>query len=335
MLREDTQEGPPPSSGLRPDVIVARRYRLVRKLADGGMGTVWVAHHTRLDCELALKFIHPMFAAFPDALERFEREAKAAALLATETEFVVRIFDYGVDDGVPFIAMELLAGEDLSARLGRRRLTPPEAATIGAQIGRALRKAHGRGIVHRDLKPENVFLVSRDDEERVKLLDFGIAKILGPGRVAEITQPVGTLQYMAPEVLRSRRLDCRADLWSLAVVLYRAVVGVLPFDAENLGDLVLKVCNDPVPRPSSVVPSLGGEIDTFFARALRRDPDERFQDADELTRAFSEAARVSWRPPPSTPPPELEVMPSFPPSLCAMDVTAERFATMRSPYGCP
>jgi eukaryotic-like serine/threonine-protein kinase len=291
---------------IRPNLIVARRYRLARKLADGGMGSVWAAHDHTLGCEVALKFIHPSHAAYSDALARFAAEARAAAVLAAETDYVVRIFDFGVDDGIPFIAMELLRGEDLGARLARcGRLAPADVAHIVGQIARALSRAHARGIDHRDLKPENVFLACRDEEERVKLLDFGVAKHLGPSGAPASAQPVGTLHYVAPEALGSRRIDCRADLWSLGVMIYRAIVGALPFDAETVEELVQRICGDRIPQPSRCVRGLPAELDVFFARALCRDPGQRFQHADELSRAFSDAARLSWRPPPSIAPPEL------------------------------
>jgi serine/threonine-protein kinase len=333
MHEESAFTGPPPSSGLRPDVVVARRYRLVRKLAEGGMGTVWIAQHLPLGCEVALKFIHPAQSAFPDALDRFTVEARAAAHLAADTDYVVRIFDFGIDDGVPYLAMELLHGEDLGARLYRRgRLSPYEVAPIAAQMARGLRTAHRRGIVHRDLKPENVFLVCKDDEERVKLLDFGIAKILGTAGVAQRTAPLGTLPYMSPEALLRHRIDHRADLWSFAVVLYRAVVGKLPFDAETMGDLVLKICSEPLPRPSLRVPALGSEMDTFFARALDRDPCARFQTAEELARAFAEAARVSWRPPPSGPS-DLAMEATVPaaPGIPVNGAPSDEYPTLRCP----
>jgi serine/threonine-protein kinase len=165
----------------------------------------------------------------------------------------------------------------------------------------------------------------------VKILDFGIAKLLGPSGAAQLTQPVGTLHYIAPEVLTSRRIDCRADLWSLAVVLYRAVAGVLPFDSENLGELVLQICSNPVMPPSMHAPGLGPEMDAFFARALRRDPDDRFQHADDLARAFAESARVSWRPPPSAPMPSaLDDMPPAP-AVPAEALSSGRLPTLRSP----
>jgi serine/threonine-protein kinase len=297
---------------LESGVIVAKRYRLERLLAEGGMGTVWVARHVTLGFELALKFINAGTAAYADAIERFSDEARAAALLGAETDHVVRIFDFGCDEGVPFLAMELLRGEDLGARLLRRdRLTPPEIARLAAQIARALGKAHARGIVHRDLKPENIFVVHKDGEERVKILDFGIAKLLGPGGDSQPATPMGTLHYMAPELLTSGRIDCRADLWSFAVVLYRALTGVLPFDADSVPGLVRRICEDAPAPPSGLAPGLTPELDAFFARALRLDPAARFGGAEELARAFADAARTSWHPPPSARLP-LELEPTQP-----------------------
>ena len=318
-------------SGIRPNLVIAGRYRLVRELSAGGMGTVWVARHLTLGCELALKFVRSAESAGGDALERFAAEARSAALLAGETDHVPRIHDFGVDGALPYIAMELLRGEDLGARLGRRgRLTLAELAPIATQIARALRKAHGRGIVHRDLKPENVFLVHRDDEERVKILDFGIAKILGSASSTIDTTPMGTIPYMAPEALRRARVDARADLWSFAVVLYRAVTGVLPFDGARLIDLVRRICDAPAPRPSRFIGGLGSEIDAFFERALARDPEDRYQHADELCRAFLEAARLSWRPPPSgVVPVDLEAAVPTPAGLASR--SSDRLPTLRCP----
>jgi eukaryotic-like serine/threonine-protein kinase len=330
MPRDAVSTGQPGVGGLRAGLVVGGRYELLHKLADGGMGTVWAARHRTLGCELALKFLAvelsdgapapsgvargaapaPSGGAAPgpskaaEALAQFEREARAAARLGALTDYVVRVFDFGVDSGFPFIAMELLEGENLGARLTRRgTLTPGEVARIAAQVAGALEKAHQNRLVHRDLSPENVFLVCRDDAEQVKLLDFGLVELLDPGGAARIAQPMGTLHYMAPELLVSHRIDHRADLWSFAVVLYHAVTGALPFDAENLGDLVMEICNRPVRAPSSLAPELGATMDAFFERALRRDPDARYQRAIEMARAFADAARVSWRPPPSLPPP--------------------------------
>ncbi len=181
---------------------------------------------------------------------------------------MVRILDFGVDDGVPFIAMELLEGEDLGARLARvGALSVGALVAVAAQIASALKTAHHAGVLHRDLKPENVFVVRRDDEERIKLLDFGLAKRIEPGLVAQPAQPMGTLHYMAPELLTSHRIDHRADLWSFAVVLYRAVTGALPFDNENLAELVMDICTGPIRRPPPSSPrSASGSTPSSSAR---------------------------------------------------------------------
>ena len=191
-------------------------------------------------------------------------------------------------------------------------LPPADVAGIAARADLAVsKKAHALGVVHHDLNPENVFLGRRDDEERVKLLDFGLAKLIEPGGSARLTQPMGTLHYMAPELLTSHRADHRADLWSFAVVLYRAVTGALPFDNECLAELVMDICTGAATPATTQLPELDGRLDAFFARALRRDPDERFQQAEAMARCFAEAARVSWRPPPTTsaPPPRPSISP--------------------------
>src|SRR5215472_15348487 len=165
-----------------PNVVIAERFRLTQMLGRGGMGSVWHAIHLGLDVPCAVKFIEGEGAQLPEMQARFEREAKAAAMLRSPN--VVQILDHGVCEGTPYIAMELLDGEDLGKRLQRvGHLTPQELHAIVNQVCRALGKAHGLGIVHRDLKPDNIFLVHDDDREIAKVLDFGIAK----SRVADLS----------------------------------------------------------------------------------------------------------------------------------------------------
>jgi Protein kinase domain len=282
-----------------PPQIIAGRYELLREVARGGMGSVWVARDRSLDREVAVKLILP--AATDDAATRarFEREAKAVAGLASR--HVVQIFDFGVDAGSPFLVMELLHGEDLGARLHRlQRLSIAETGIIGAQIARALAAAHHAGVIHRDLKPANIFLARIDGEEVVKILDFGIARAEGASLAAELTRTgtvLGTPQYMSPEQFRSaRRADSRSDLWSLAVVLFRCLTGAPAFFGESLGDVIMAICVDPIPPASELCPDLSSDVDAFFARALERDPDRRFQSAQELSDAFSRIAAESGRP---------------------------------------
>jgi eukaryotic-like serine/threonine-protein kinase len=269
--------------------VFAGRYRLERALARGGMGSVWVAQHTQLDVHLAIKFMDPTFAASSDARSRFEREAKAAAKL--QSPHVVQVHDYGVEDNTPFIVMELLVGEDLGDRLKReRRLSLKATSDIVTQTAKALRRAHEEKIVHRDLKPGNIFLAKNQDDEIVKVLDFGIAKarMSTDGEVTKTGTLIGSPHYMSPEQARSgKNLDHRSDLWSLAVIVFRALTGHLPFPGDEIGEVIMAICADPIPVPSHVAPDLGPDVDQFFVRALARDPAKRFQSAKEMAEAFA------------------------------------------------
>jgi serine/threonine-protein kinase len=260
-------------------------------LGKGGMGSVWLAQHIGLDIPCAVKFISADGAANPDARARFEREAKAAAQLHTPN--VVQILDYGLCEGTPYIAMELLVGEPLSARLASRgRLDAQETLRIAWQIGRALTKAHQAGIVHRDLKPENVFLVADEEGEIAKVLDFGVAKQT-IGLTDSNTKTgalLGTPFYMSPEQAQgTKTVDSRADLWSLAVLCYRCITGELPFRSEALGDLLIKIVMQPLPMPSHVARGVPTSLDAWWERAAQRDPDRRFQTAKELVEALAVA----------------------------------------------
>src|SRR5215472_5515412 len=184
-----------------PNVVIAERFRLNRLLGRGGMGSVWHATHLGLDVPCAVKFIEGEGAQVPEMQARFEREAKAAAQLRSPN--VVQILDHGVCQGTPYIAMELLDGEDLAKRLVRvGRLPPHELLRIVVQVCRALTRAHAVGIVHRDLKPDNIFLVQDDDREIAKVLDFGIAKQNSTALEGSSTKTgamLGTPYYMSPE----------------------------------------------------------------------------------------------------------------------------------------
>lgn len=276
---------------LKPGTVVADRFRLVRKLGEGGMGSVWLAHHEKLETNCAVKFINADVASAAGVKERFEREAKIAAQI--KSPHVVHVLDYGVCEGVPYIAMEYLEGEDLSHRLDARgRLSPDETLAVVAQIARALTKAHAAGLVHRDLKPENVYLVRDDDQELVKVLDFGIAKAQNPmpDGNTRTGMMMGTPRFMSPEQAQGlKTLDYRSDLWSLGVIAYRCVVGALPFDSEAMGDLMMRIIVHPLPVPSQVLPGLPASFDAWWTRAAARDPAQRFQSAKELSEALGAA----------------------------------------------
>lgn len=276
----------------RPGRVLSGRYRLVRTVGAGAQAAVWVAEHLALSTHVAVKLIDPFLALRAEARERFRREATAAAAL--RSPHVVQIIDHGIDDDQPFIVMELLEGEDLFERLEKRdRLSLRETARVVSQVARALTKAHEAGIVHRDLKPENVFLAHNVDEEIVKVLDFGVAKVRDPMRVTSQKtrqgQLLGTPQYMSPEQVKgTTELDYRADLWALGVITFQCVTGDLPFDSDGVGDLLLQITIGDIPVPSRVLPGLPASFDRWFAKACARKPADRFQSAMEMSKALED-----------------------------------------------
>jgi serine/threonine protein kinase len=275
------------SNRVAPGTLLAEKYRLVSLLGRGGMGEVWRAEHLGLRSPVAIKLMNPETVSNPEALARFNREAQAAASL--RSPHVVQILDHGLDPllQVPFIAMELMEGESLAARLERvGRLSPADTARVVAHIARALARSHEAGIVHRDLKPDNVFLIRGDDEEIAKVLDFGIAKAntqsLDPASVTRTGAVMGTPYYMSPEQISGAKgVDYRTDLWALGVIACQCLTGKLPFQADTIGGLVLAICTEPIPRPSQLGPAPVA-FDAWFERALARQPAQRFQSAREL-----------------------------------------------------
>jgi serine/threonine protein kinase len=274
-----------------PGVVVSARYRLVRPLGVGGMGTVWLADDLLLDSQCALKLIDDDKAQSDEVRIRFAREAKVAAQL--RGSHVVDVFEHGEWEGTPFIAMEYLHGEDLGTRLDRE--TVIDAAStyrIAAHVARALARAHAFGIVHRDLKPENVFLVQGDDGEVAKVVDFGIAKHDAYSLRDKTTKTgsfLGTPFYVSPEQARGKPTDHRSDLWSLAVIVFQCMTGRPPFESEALGELMGLILYEDLPKPSLVRPGISEAFDAWWERAAKRDRDERFQSAREFADALGEA----------------------------------------------
>jgi serine/threonine-protein kinase len=280
---------------IEPGRVLSGRYRLIRPLGQGSQASVWVAEHLALTTQVAVKLIDPDLAKREDARERFRREATAAAQL--RSAHVVQMLDHGIDGVQPFIVMELLDGEDLFERLDKRgRITLRETSKIVTQVARALSRAHAAGIVHRDLKPENVFLVTNEDEEVVKVFDFGVAKVTDPTKAVmsrtSVGQLIGTPHYMSPEQVKGTgEVDFRADLWALGVITYQCVTGHLPFDSEGVGDLLIKITIGDIPVPSKLLPGLPPAFDAWFSRACHRDPLMRFESARELAESLARAVR--------------------------------------------
>jgi serine/threonine protein kinase len=266
---------------------------LVRQLGEGGMGSVWAAHHDGLGVEVAVKFVSAALASNATAVARFKREATAAAQIGSA--HVVRMFDHGVAaEGVPYIVMELLTGEDLGDRIDRAGPLPVgDVKTIVQQTCKALGKAHQLGLVHRDIKPDNIFLTHEDEELFVKVLDFGVAKRTDSGSM-EMTSTgamMGTPYYMSPEqVLSAKHVDHRADLWALAVLAYHALTGKRPFDGDTLGALCVRINDARFVPANELRADLPHAFGLWFARALARDPAERYQSAKEFAAAFAAAA---------------------------------------------
>jgi len=255
------------------------------------MGEIWLALDTRLQRRVAIKLMTEHRMAAPETRHRLAMEAKAIARIHTPhvVQNVVQIHDYGIDGETPYIVMEPLEGEDLEALLQRRqRLTPAAVVPLLNQIARALTAAHTSGVIHRDLKPANLFLARMDGQEVVKVLDFGLALLrAGTPGDAQRHELAGTFRYMSPEQMRGAPgVDHRSDLWSLGVVLYRALTGQFPFSADALSALRAGT-STPTPIPTSnIVPFLGVDMDAFFARALASEPAQRFASVREMAAAF-------------------------------------------------
>jgi serine/threonine-protein kinase len=279
---------------LRQEVRVMRRvgrYRLTRRLGGGGMGEVWAAWHEMLRREVAVKLMKPTIENDATAVARFEREVRATAELTHP--HTVRIFDYGTtEDGRWFYVMELLEGETLLRIVERGGpMDPVRAARLVAQAARALAEAHDRGIVHRDVKPENIFVARiGGDPEFVKVLDFGIAKILAEGKGATLTADgvlVGTPVYMSPEALQGAKADARGDVYALGAVLYLCLCARRPFEGATYSEVLFNHMHGTPLAPSAKRGSpIPKELDRIVMRAIAKKAEDRYQSARELAAAL-------------------------------------------------
>jgi serine/threonine protein kinase len=283
----DSGKKPPDELDLLVGSTVAGKYHIDRLIGRGGMGAVFQATNAGIGKRVALKFLGASTSKDSDAATRFQREAEAASL--AESPHIVQIFDSGrSEQGLPFLVMELLTGEDLRARLRREgRLDVEAAVRIGIQVLKALRQAHAAGIVHRDLKPDNVFLCRRDDEPSfVKIVDFGISKLQQHAGVDTLTHKgavLGTAFYMSPEQAQSfPDIDGRTDLFSVGAILYEMLTGEPPHSAPTFEAVLIAICTKDAADVRAKAPEVPEKLARVIARALSRDRDQRYASAAEM-----------------------------------------------------
>jgi serine/threonine-protein kinase len=294
---------PPPDDPLIGKVL-SDRYRIIRKIGEGGMGAVYQAQHALIEKKMALKILFQDLTRRPDLIARFLQEAKSASRIGHEN--VIDISDFGQSpEGLVFIAMEYLDGQDLGRTLKQTgAMDWARARPILMQIVKGLRAAHGNGIIHRDMKPENVYLIQKEGRpDFVKVLDFGIAKIVNPDEASgpALTQTgmiFGTPEYMSPEQAQGSTPDHRVDVYAVGCIMYHLLTGQPPFTADNfMGILTKHLLEAPVPprkrRPDmDILP----DVEAICLKAMEKDRDKRFADMDAFYRALGAAGGMPFEP---------------------------------------
>src|SRR5690242_16672412 len=274
--------------------LLDNRYRLTRKIGEGGMGAIYQATHTEMGRTAAIKLLAPITSGRDEALARFKREAKMASRI--DNPHAVTIYDFGeAENGLLFLAMEFIDGRPLSKLIAEHRMLPIDRVVhITNQVAEALSAAHALGIVHRDLKPDNVMITRKSgNSDYVKVLDFGIAKTVADDSSDHLTKTgfvLGTPVYMSPEQLLGERLDGRSDIYSLAIIVYEMLSGKLPFVGDNQQAVMMKrITGAPVPL-RSIAPQISETVERVVMQGLAREPDDRVADVLEFAEALDSAA---------------------------------------------
>jgi serine/threonine protein kinase len=263
---------------------VLSHYRIHRRLGEGGMGEVFLAQDERLERDVALKILRTGTVVDEQARRRFRKEALALSKLSHPN--IATVFDFDTQDGVDFLVMEFVAGDELSGKLAAGPIPEKEIARLGLQLAEGLAAAHERGIVHRDLKPGNLRLTP---DGRLKILDFGLAKLVRPSSETAATETMteadglaGTLPYMAPEQLRGEAIDARTDIWAAGVVLYEMATGRRAFPEAEGARVITAILTKPPSLPSAVHRRVSAGLDSIIVKCLEKDPERRYQSAKEL-----------------------------------------------------
>ena len=267
--------------------VLSERYRILKKLGEGGMGVVYLAEHVVIEKKIALKVLFPDLTRRADLVQRFMQEAKSASRIGHEN--VIDITDFGQSpEGYVFIAMEYLSGQDLGQVLkASGRMPWARAQPIVLQIAKALRAAHERGIIHRDMKPENIFVLPRDDgREFVKVLDFGIAKVMGleedVPRLTRTGMIFGTPEYMSPEQAQGHQVDHRVDIYAVGCIMFHMLTGRVPFKADSFMGILSKHMIETPESPRSLDPTIDPAVEAVILKAMEKEPGKRFQTMREL-----------------------------------------------------
>jgi serine/threonine-protein kinase len=268
--------------------VLSGRYRLGSKLGSGGMSTVYLAHDEVLDRPVAVKLLHREISEEADQLERFRREARAAARLSHPN--LVSVIDAGEDGGRPYIVFEYVEGETLKRRIQQvGGLSVDEAVAYAIEIGRGLTAAHGRKLVHRDVKPQNVLI---DLDGRAKVTDFGIARSLESKGLTATGRVLGTTDYCSPEQAMGEDVDERSDVYSLGVVLYEMLSGDVPFQAETQVGVAMKHVNEPIPDIKARRPEVSAAVAAVVDRATAKDPRDRYSSVAEMVRDLESTLEI-------------------------------------------
>ncbi|MFN8417802.1 MAG: protein kinase [Anaerolineae bacterium] len=271
------------------------KYQVLERLGRGGMADVYRAYQPGMDRYVAIKVMHGHLSEDPGFIERFKREAQSVGTLRHPN--IVQVIDFDSFGDEYYMVMEYVEGDSMKAMLTKRGALPvTEALTLMIKITDAVAYAHAAGMIHRDLKPANILLGKRNPNEPI-LTDFGIAKILGASNLTGSGVAVGTPTYMSPEAGRGEKVDERADIYSLGIMLYEMVTGTLPYDADTPWAVILKHNNDPLPPPRSLAPDLPAGVERIILRALAKNPDDRYHTAAE----FRDALRTALSTPDAEP----------------------------------